>query len=96
MLYTRKSRLTARQQGRLIEYFVAGATARAAAGLLEFPVLSDPGAALADRFGIAHTIPEHVRKYFRSIMVNIPYSNAGLGYETATEASWRLPLPGLF
>jgi transposase len=34
MLYQRKSRLTARQQGRLIEYFVAGATARAAAGLL--------------------------------------------------------------
>lgn len=34
MLYERKSRLTARQQGRLIEYFVAGATARAAAGLL--------------------------------------------------------------
>ena len=64
--------------------------------LLEFPVLSDPGAALADKFGIAHTVPEIVRKYFRSIMVNIPYSNAGLTYETATEASWRLPLPGLF
>lgn len=63
---------------------------------LEFPVLSDPGAALAEEFGIAHTIPELVRKYFRSIMINIPYSNSGLSYETATEASWRLPLPGLF
>ena len=33
-MYERRSRLTGRQQGRLIEYFVAGATARAAAGLL--------------------------------------------------------------
>ena len=33
-MYERRSRLTVRQQGRLIEYFVAGATARAAAGLL--------------------------------------------------------------
>jgi transposase len=30
MIYERKSRLTARQQGRLIEHFVTGATARAA------------------------------------------------------------------
>src|ERR1019366_4609996 len=63
---------------------------------LEFPVLSDPGAALANQFGIAHTIPEIVRKYFRSIMINIPYANSGLSYERATEASWRIPLPGLF
>lgn len=34
MVYERRSRLTPRQQGRLIEYFVAGATARAAAGLM--------------------------------------------------------------
>jgi transposase len=35
MVYERRSRLTARQQSRLIEYFVAGTTARAAAGLLD-------------------------------------------------------------
>ena len=63
---------------------------------LKFPVLSDPGSALAAQFGIAHTVPDHVRKYFRSIMINIPYSNSGLTYETASEASWRLPLPALF
>ena len=33
-MYERKSRLTCRQQSRLIEYFVAGTTARAAAGLI--------------------------------------------------------------
>ena len=33
-MHKRKSRLTSRQQGRLIEYFVAGTTARAAAELV--------------------------------------------------------------
>lgn len=33
-MYTRKSRLSARQQSRLIEYFVAGVTARAASELV--------------------------------------------------------------
>ena len=33
-MYERKSRLTSRQQGRLIEYFVAGVTARASAELV--------------------------------------------------------------
>ena len=33
MVYERKSRLTARQQSRLLEHFVAGTTARAAAEL---------------------------------------------------------------
>lgn len=64
--------------------------------LLKFPVLSDPGSVLAEKFGVAHTVPDVVRKYFRSIMVNIPYANSGLSYETAQEVAWRLPLPGLF
>ena len=34
MMYIRKSRLTSRQQGRLIEHFVAGSTARAAAAIV--------------------------------------------------------------
>src|ERR1700726_3491538 len=34
MIYVRKSRMPARQQQRLLEYFVAGATARAAALLV--------------------------------------------------------------
>ncbi len=28
---------------------------------LKFPLLSDPGSAVAAQFGIAHTVPEHVR-----------------------------------
>jgi peroxiredoxin len=63
---------------------------------LPFPVLSDPGCALAAKFGIAHTVPESARNYFRSILVNIPFANSGLTYETAPDSAWQLPLPGLF
>ncbi|MGD0446787.1 MAG: peroxiredoxin-like family protein [Edaphobacter sp.] len=63
---------------------------------LPYPLLSDPGAAIAEKFGIAYTIPPEHRSYFQSILINIPFNNAGLGYHNATEASWRLPLPGVF
>ena len=63
---------------------------------IAFPLLSDPGAAVAEQFGIAHTIPLHHRRYFQSILVNIPFSNASLSYHNATDTSWRLPLPAVF
>ena len=63
---------------------------------LHFPLLADPGAAIAEKFGIAYTIPQDHRRYFQSILVNIPFNNAGLSYHNATEASWRLPLPAVF
>jgi peroxiredoxin len=63
---------------------------------LPYPLLSDPAAAVAEKFGIAHTIPEALRRYYQSILINIPFNNAGLSYHNATEASWRLPLPAVF
>jgi len=63
---------------------------------LRYPLLSDPGAAIAEKFGIAYTIPAEHRRYFQSILINIPFNNAGLSYHNATEASWRLPLPAVF
>jgi peroxiredoxin len=63
---------------------------------LRYPLLSDPAAAVAEKFGIAYTIPPEHRRYFQSILVNIPFNNAGLSYHNATEASWRLPLPAVF
>ena len=33
---------------------------------------------------------------YQSILINIPFNNAGLSYHNATEASWRLPLPAIF
>ena len=55
---------------------------------LQFPVLTDPGSTLAEKFGIAYTVPEFHQRYYRSILVNVPYVNG--------EASWRLPLPAVF
>jgi peroxiredoxin len=63
---------------------------------LQYPLLSDPAAAIAEKFGIAYTIPAEHRRYYQSILVNIPFNNAGLSYHNATEASWRLPLPAVF
>lgn len=63
---------------------------------LPFPVLSDTGAELAAQFGIAYSVTEEQRRYYESILVNIPFVNSGASYTTGTEASWRLPLPATF
>ena len=63
---------------------------------LPFPLLSDPGASVAEQFGIAYTVPPDRRRYYQSILINIPFNNAGLSYHNATEQSWRLPLPAVF
>jgi peroxiredoxin len=63
---------------------------------LPFPVLTDEGSHIAEAFGLAYSVPAEQRRYFQSILVNIPFINAGASYQTASEASWRLPLPGLF
>jgi peroxiredoxin len=55
---------------------------------LPFPVLTDPGCDLAAQFGLAYTIPEYHRAYFRSILVNIPFVNG--------DQSWRLILPATY
>ena len=52
---------------------------------LTFPLLSDPDAAVAARFGLAYTVPEPTRAWYRSMLVNIPLLNGG--------DDWRLPLP---
>jgi peroxiredoxin len=56
--------------------------------LLPFPVLSDPGCALAEKFGLAHTVPDYLRDYYLSILINIPFVNG--------DESWRLPLPATY
>jgi peroxiredoxin len=55
---------------------------------LPFPVLSDPGCALAEKFGLAYTVPEYHRDYYLSILVNIPFVNGDPG--------WRLPIPATY
>jgi peroxiredoxin len=55
---------------------------------LTFPVLSDPGCEVADRFGVVYGLPAYMQNYYRSILVNIPFVNG--------DGSWRLPLPATF
>ena len=55
---------------------------------LPFPVLADPGCVVAGQFGLAFDIPEYLREYYRTILVNIPFING--------DNSWRLLLPGTF
>ena len=55
---------------------------------LPFPELSDPGCELAEKFGLATTVPEYMREYYMSILINIPFVNG--------ESSWKLPLPATY
>ncbi len=55
---------------------------------LPFPVLTDPGNTVAEKFGLVYTIPEYYREYYLSILVNIPFVNG--------DQSWRLPLPATY
>jgi peroxiredoxin len=55
---------------------------------LPFPVLTDPGCALAEQFGLVYTVPEYHQHHYRSILVNVPFMNG--------EPSWRLPLPATY
>jgi len=55
---------------------------------LPFPVLTDPGCTLAEQFGLAYTIPQYHRDYYRSILVNIPFVNG--------DQTWRLILPATY
>ena len=55
---------------------------------LQFPLLHDPGAKLAEQFGLVYTVPEYHQRYLKSILVNLPFLNG--------EASWRLPLPATY
>jgi peroxiredoxin len=53
-----------------------------------FPVLSDPGNLIAEKFGLVYSVPEYYRAYYKSILVNIPFVNG--------DTSWRLPLPATY
>jgi len=58
---------------------------------LSFPLLTDAGAKIAEQFGVAYEIPEELRSYYRSILINIPFIHGDQG-----ENTWRLPLPATF
>ncbi|MDE1155185.1 MAG: peroxiredoxin-like family protein [Acidobacteriaceae bacterium] len=55
---------------------------------ITFPLLTDTGCTLAEKFGIAYALPEPMQHHYRSMLVNIPFING--------DATWRLPLAATF
>lgn len=55
---------------------------------LTFPLLSDPGAAVAEAYGLTYTVPPAMQRHYRSILVNVPFLNG--------DESWRLPIAATF
>lgn len=55
---------------------------------LPFPVLSDPGSAVAESFHVAYPVPAYHQKHYRGILVNLPFING--------DPAWRLSLPATY
>ena len=55
---------------------------------ISFPLLSDEGVWVSKQFGLTYQVPDYQQKYYRSILVNVPFING--------EPSWRLPLPATY
>ena len=55
---------------------------------LPFPLLRDEAGAVAAQFGAAYAVPAYMQRYYRSILVNIPFMNG--------EPSWHLPVAATF
>jgi peroxiredoxin len=54
---------------------------------LRFPVLSDPGNAVARAFGLVYEVPEEQKALYRRVFVNLEHLN-GMSFD-----EWSLPLP---
>jgi peroxiredoxin len=55
---------------------------------LGFPILSDPGNAVAAAFGLRFAMPDYLVDLYRSLGNNLPNFNG--------DDSWTLPMPGRF
>jgi peroxiredoxin len=55
---------------------------------LRFPVLSDPGNAVARQFGLVYRLPQELERLYRAIFINLPLANG--------DQSWELPFPATY
>src|SRR3984885_8194379 len=55
---------------------------------IPFPLLTDAGCAVAEKFGVVFTLPAYMQKYYRSILINIPFVNG--------DQTWKLPMPATY
>ena len=64
---------------------------------LPYPLLQDANSELAGRFGIAYPVSQTLQRYYRSILVNIPFINSGKNVMAPVDDGvWKLPLPATF
>lgn len=64
---------------------------------IPYPLLQDANSVLAEQFGIAYAVSMTLQRYYRSILVNIPFINSGKNIMAAPDDSvWKLPLPATF
>jgi peroxiredoxin len=64
---------------------------------IPYPLLQDTNSALAEQFGIAYSVSPALQRYYRSILVNIPFINSGKNVMApADDAVWKMPLPATF
>jgi peroxiredoxin len=55
---------------------------------LRFPLLSDAGNRVARQFGLVYRVPEYQQAIYKSVFVNLPFTNG--------DDSWELPIPATF
>ena len=64
---------------------------------IPYPLLHDDGCALAAKFGIAYPVTDTMDRYYRSILVSLPFINHGKNVMAPNDgAVLRLPLPATF
>ncbi len=64
---------------------------------IAYPLLQDANCALAEQFRIAFPVSPTMQRYYRSILVNIPFINSGKNVMAGPDdAVWKLPLPATF
>jgi peroxiredoxin len=56
--------------------------------VIAFPILSDPGSAVAASFGLRFALPDYLVALYKSLKNDLPAFNG--------DDSWRLPMPGRF
>jgi peroxiredoxin len=55
---------------------------------LRFPLLSDAGNRVARQFGLVYRVPDYQQSVYRSVFINLPFTNG--------DESWELPIPATY